>query len=361
VNSSSQQAVLVLGMHRSGTSALTAGLEALGFSLGQSARKAADGNEKGFFENWDVVSLNNRLLRMMGGGWDAPPSKNWSEVNPDEVATLATLAAEAADVLRRHYADAPRWALKDPRLCLTLPFWRAVIASADLGKLHCVHVIRSPLDVALSQRQRHRDNPGFHIMGEDCRYTLLLWYVYHQRAVLGLSEENSCFVRHADMVENPASCLRQLATLLGVSAGEQASTWFAEEFVEQRLHHQRTSVPDLREDFPSFGFVQDFHEALHSVETDRLFDGPTLRARLHPQLVRAGMEDDAVIEDLIGVVFEAGAVAAGQRQKRVSEQRARAHALREMTEARDRLASELQAIQHSWVGKLARLMRGAGR
>ena len=57
---------MVLGMHRSGTSAITKGLEVLGVNLGDNLLPPKDDNPKGFFEDRDLVNLNERVLEKIG-------------------------------------------------------------------------------------------------------------------------------------------------------------------------------------------------------------------------------------------------------------------------------------------------------
>ena len=59
--------IAVLGMHRSGTSAVARGLKALGVELGEHLMPpAANNNDKGFFEDVDVNALNNEILKLIG-------------------------------------------------------------------------------------------------------------------------------------------------------------------------------------------------------------------------------------------------------------------------------------------------------
>jgi hypothetical protein len=357
VSSVAQQGVLVLGMHRSGTSTITAGLEALGFALGQSKRRSAQGNEKGFFENWEVVSINNRLLRAMGGSWDAPPPQDQPATDP---AAVASLAKQAVEVLRKHYGDAPRWALKDPRLCLTLPFWRSAIESAGLGQVRIVHIVRSPLEVALSQQRRHQHNPDFHILGGDIRYTLLLWYEYYRRAIADLAQEQSLLVRHAEMMEKPGICLQNLATLLEVPAQADVIQWFEHEFVEPELHRQRRDHSELTLRFPDFGFVQALFERLLLLDPRQRFSAQELRARVLAAAASAASSDARCVEALMRVAFEAGVVAGHQRLRMIAERKENARILQEVTDSEKRLAGELQAIKRSRAWKLVQFVRRLG-
>lgn len=115
--------VVVLGMHRSGTSAVTGALSRLGMSLGGRLVPAAPDNPLGYFENADAVEINETLLLELGRGWD--------DLRPLPEGWRASAAADAARQriatwLRHEVPGAETVVLKDPRLCLSFPLWREV-------------------------------------------------------------------------------------------------------------------------------------------------------------------------------------------------------------------------------------------
>jgi hypothetical protein len=134
-------------MHRSGTSMVTNLLRLCGLQLGPEGDMAppAPDNPEGFWENVNFKELNDDILRLLGGTFDAPPGlpRGWHER-----AALDPLREKAAAMLRALVAAEPSgW--KDPRNSLTLPFW-----SSLLTRLKVIVCVRHPLDVALSERRR---------------------------------------------------------------------------------------------------------------------------------------------------------------------------------------------------------------
>lgn len=69
---SHQEILLICGMHRSGTSLVTKCFEIFGYGLGDTLMEPNEDNPKGFFEDLDVVQINDELLRANGSYWDAP-------------------------------------------------------------------------------------------------------------------------------------------------------------------------------------------------------------------------------------------------------------------------------------------------
>ena len=113
--------VLVLGMHRSGTSTLARGLRVLGVALGKNLLPAHPCNPKGFFEDAGLYAFNKALLAQLGLTWRSPEA-------PD-TAALRRLAAgppgvTALGLLREKSAGQAILGLKDPRMSRLLPFCR---------------------------------------------------------------------------------------------------------------------------------------------------------------------------------------------------------------------------------------------
>jgi len=145
------RAVLILGMHRSGTSAVTRCLNLMGVDLGNELLPAVEGNNtKGFWESAEVVAVHESLLAALGRSWcDARPlPKTWLASKAAQEA-----AVRIADLIQAGFGNSTLWAVKDPRLCRFVPLWRKVLA--DLG-IHAsaLLVVRHPAEVAGSLKRR---------------------------------------------------------------------------------------------------------------------------------------------------------------------------------------------------------------
>jgi hypothetical protein len=141
-SSTGHRAVIVLGMHRSGTSCLTGSLQARGLYLGD-VQQANPHNRKGNRESLRIMHLNDAVLAHSQGAWDRPP---------DAVAWTDEHAAERDAIIAEFEQAAPAaWGFKDPRTVLTLPFWREGLPQARL-----VGSFRHPADVARSLHARSR-------------------------------------------------------------------------------------------------------------------------------------------------------------------------------------------------------------
>lgn len=143
-------ALLISGMHRSGTSTIAGVISRLGASLPRNLMPAHPDNPKGYFESLPIVSLNDRILAECGSTWwdwrfiDT----DWS-INPK----AARLSAEARETVAAEFGDSDFIVLKDPRIPKLLPFWHEVLESAGYRVLNIVPV-RHPNEVGASIQRR---------------------------------------------------------------------------------------------------------------------------------------------------------------------------------------------------------------
>jgi hypothetical protein len=134
--------VLVLGVHRSGTSAAARAINLLGVPLCRSDDLfGGDGNNvSGYWESRTLMHFNNELLSALQANWRCPPV----EIRMGSGHGRRE-ASEARRLLHRSHPT-PQWAWKDPRNCALLPFWRKALDVPVVA----VTVLRHPDEVATS-------------------------------------------------------------------------------------------------------------------------------------------------------------------------------------------------------------------
>ncbi|MEO5718001.1 MAG: glycosyltransferase [Chthoniobacterales bacterium] len=145
-----KQVVLVLGMHRSGTSALARALHLLGLGLPENLLPPAPDNPGGYFESKDLTRLNEEILVAAGTSWHDPspiPAKWFGS------AEALAFRERAAAFVEKALAASPMVVLKDPRLCRLLPFWRACLTDLEIS-FGSVLILRDPREVARSLQLR---------------------------------------------------------------------------------------------------------------------------------------------------------------------------------------------------------------
>jgi hypothetical protein len=141
--------VVVLGMHRSGTSAVTGVIDSLGLPACPPGDRfpSQRWNARGNYEAARVTVFDEQLLNLMDGTWWAPPPLRPGWASRSEVAALRP---HARDLFAAAH-PAGRWVWKDPRACLLMPFWDSVVG-ADTPR---IVVLRNPLESAASLLSRN--------------------------------------------------------------------------------------------------------------------------------------------------------------------------------------------------------------
>lgn len=145
-----RSAILVLGMHRAGTSALARVLSLRGAILPAHVLPPNQGNVDGYWEPRGVVELNDRILDACDTAWDDPFASQWLS---QERSVVDEFRDEAVATLDREYGDARLIVLKDPRCTLLREFWRDALSARGFEP-RMVAIMRPCPDVAASLVRR---------------------------------------------------------------------------------------------------------------------------------------------------------------------------------------------------------------
>lgn len=254
-----KRAIVVLGMHRSGTSALVRGIAALGVELGSRLMPAEpEQNAKGFFEDVDFVDLNDRLLHALGRSWHS-----LEPIAPGEwqLPALQPLAEEAAALLARRLDAHPLWGMKDPRLARLLPFWRPLFEKAGIA-VACVIALRNPLSVARSLAVRN----GFR-----AEKSYLLWLGHMLAAVRDSAGCPRVVVDYDDLLNRPLPAMERIAAAIGLpmdAVVQRAVADYAESFLSTELRHSAFEPEALRADPRAGELVVRAHDLLRRLARD---------------------------------------------------------------------------------------------
>lgn len=225
--------IFVLGMHRSGTSALARVLNLMGVYFGgeRVSTGRSDENTKGFWERRDVRDLNDDLLFSSGCDWDCIADFDLDAL-PAE--TKSTFVDVAADIVLNLDAHRP-WFVKEPRLCLLFPIWRQALENP-----FCIHVLRNPLEVAHSLRTRN---------GIPVRTGLALWELYNHHALNASAGLRRVFVSYEDLMRTPSVVVERLHSVLEEQGGYGLRVPSSDElnqFLDDALYRHRKTERSLR-------------------------------------------------------------------------------------------------------------------
>ena len=229
--------IVVLGMHRSGTSAVTRGLQALGISLGNNLLPPVKGdNDKGYWEDSDINCLNIDMLNHIGHDWASLESP--TEEDFQTLRTAGFLRRSRKLLEQKLHENGGIFAFKDPRTIRLLELWQEVFQRSDIQPRY-VLAVRNPLSVVRSlERSR----------GMDCRIGYLLWLVYVMESVSKTNRFNRVVVDYDRLISDTDKSIRDIGNAFHLTVDEQQLAIFASDFVESRLRHSFFNRHELSSD-----------------------------------------------------------------------------------------------------------------
>ncbi|MCX6278605.1 MAG: hypothetical protein NT004_10955 [Bacteroidetes bacterium] len=227
-----RKALVIVGMHRSGTSTTSGIFSILGFNLGTSVNPPLEDNPKGFFENIPLILLNNRLLESLGSSWHETflIRKEWWLGNP-----LINFRNELVSIIEQQFFESDHLLIKDPRLSILLPFYLDVFKMLNIQPYFII-CVRNPAEVAASLKRRN------HFPTEK---SFLLWMDYMLKAEFHTRNYLRSFIVFNELIQDPFSLLRDVSH--GFHIDIQMSPILKTqilEFVEKDLkHHNFSGLP----------------------------------------------------------------------------------------------------------------------
>lgn len=228
-----KEAILILGMHRSGTSMLSGMIHQAGYALGKDLMGADESNPKGHYENLAVYSLNERMLEESGSAWDDLSAK----VVGLSSQLVAGYVDDAVKVIEDQFGGAEKILIKDPRNCLLFPVWSEALRR--LGILQkVIFTYRNPLEVAYSLQARNHFSVA---KGLQLWCNHLLYGEYLSRGC------GRAFVAYEDGLQDPQGELKKIDEQLGLGELPQIS----EEEADRSLRHQTVTYKELDRNLPA--------------------------------------------------------------------------------------------------------------
>ncbi|MEO8848706.1 MAG: glycosyltransferase [Casimicrobiaceae bacterium] len=227
-----RRAIVVLGVYRSGTSALTRALNLCGALLPEAVHSPQMGlNPTGFWETEDVTDLDSRLIEQLGGKWNRVDFKL-----PDEGPVIDEFRDDVHAILREVYHDAPLILIKDPRICALGPAWHRALTDYGYRPGYVVSV-RHPLEVAKSLRAGG---------GGTLQAGLALWraFMCHVQDFVATVDAPVLHMNYEMLLQDWRAVItrvgRRLDVPLDVARGAEV-----DRFLDGTLHNQRGSDEEL--------------------------------------------------------------------------------------------------------------------
>jgi hypothetical protein len=252
------RAIAVIGMHRSGTSAVARGLQALGVYLGNDFLDAQPENPTGYWEDRGIVELNERVLKTVGLRWDhdAPIERRrlggWG---------MWGLRREAMRHVHRNFTGQALWGFKDPRTIRVLPFWLRVLHDCDVSDDYLL-VIRHPSSVAASLYARQQ---------MEMETAQRLWLAYMVPFLRELAGKQLVVVDYDLLMLDPSGQLDRIRQKLALPAtGTQAEVdRFASDFLDLKLRHSFFSPEQIEASTDAGRLTRDAMMLLYELASDK--------------------------------------------------------------------------------------------
>jgi hypothetical protein len=231
------RAAFVAGAGRSGTSALTRGLQALGVDLGDRLKRPTRKNPTGFFEDVDLLRIAKRARTELG-----LRAESVALVDPEafDSPAIAALQDEAAELIRRRFGHAAIWGFKYAQTLRLFPFWEGIFERLGLD-VRFVVAVRNPLSVARSRAQLDE------LRGIQAK-TDLEWLVNVVPFFRSMARHPFAVVDYDLLMDAPVAQLERVARLLDIPIDEplhEACEEYAAGFLRPGLRHTRFDADDL--------------------------------------------------------------------------------------------------------------------
>lgn len=194
----SRYAVIVLGMHRSGTSALSGLLMQLGGDGPAAPLGKSSNNPLGHFEAKALFLLQDELLQSAGTSWDdyRPFPEGWL-TSPK----ANDFQDQLKNLIKAEFGNSSFFVVKDPRICRLVPIWLKVLAEMKIQPIF-VHTHRNPTEVAKSLHKRN---------GFDLEYGHVLWLRYILDAEASTRDQMRSFTSYDRILNGWPSEIEKIA------------------------------------------------------------------------------------------------------------------------------------------------------
>lgn len=226
---------LVLGAHRSGTSAISGTLAKLGATPPKTLMEGLTDNPKGHWESVVLMQFHDELLASAGSRWD-----DWRPFNPGwyNSPLAAQFKKRARALLAAEFGDSPSFVLKDPRICRFAPFWLDVFEQEGITP-RLIIPVRNPLEVAQSLKTRD---------GSSLNKGLLLWLRHTLDAEATTRDMPRAFVEWDAFLKDWRPEADRIATELDVHWPRLSDFAAAEvdEFLSAELKRERVAPESAR-------------------------------------------------------------------------------------------------------------------
>ncbi|MFZ4414006.1 MAG: glycoside hydrolase family 99-like domain-containing protein, partial [Bacteroidales bacterium] len=248
--SNRKKLIVILGMHRSGTSAITRGLQVMGVQLGDRLMPAVKNeNDKGFWEDIDIYALNNEILECINREWHSLSLITQNEI---ELINQKDYFNSAVKLLKQKTDDFAVFGLKNPSLTVLLPFWKKVFEFLNFDVSYIL-AIRNPLSVVKSLEKRN---------GFELEKSYFLWITHVINGLSGTNSDNRIVVDYDNLMQNPENEIKRIADVFSLEINSNELEFYKTEFLENNLRHTTFTSDDLINNNKTSKLLKDVYSTL---------------------------------------------------------------------------------------------------
>ncbi|NWK94270.1 hypothetical protein DM806_00865 [Sphingobium lactosutens] len=280
-------AVLVVAMHRSGTSALSRTLNLLGCDTSPNQMPADEYNASGYWESRPIYELNEKILSSGGAGW-----ADWMEFNPNwfRSSAMDRYRERAEACIEAEFGKSNLFVIKDPRLSLLMPFWRTVFEGQGIEPV-VIHTLRNPVEVGRSLERRNK-----FLMSKG----ILLWLRYTLEGERGTRGLRRFFTTYDDLMDDYVGFIERSQENLGLFWPRNSDKLRRElsTFLADGLRHHKEAGKSLR----SLSYAAKWVETTYDVLKDFAANGENDAGRavldaVHAEFTAAGHALGSIVKE----------------------------------------------------------------
>jgi len=256
MNSEKKKIFVILGMHRSGTSATSRAMKVFDINLGDNLMPPVSGiNDKGFWEDEDIYKLNEEMLSKVESDWC-----HVREVSDSDFLHLRDKGyfVKAVELIRTKLCNADTFAFKDPRMGKMLPFWIDVFEHCQFDVRYVI-TLRHPLSVVKSLSKRDK------FVNE---HSYFLWLTHVLLILIYTKNTHRVLVDYDNLISNPDHEINRIAKALNLTVNPDELNDYRVNFLDQHLRHTSFSLQDLVIDKTCPSIVLDVYQTLNAIAND---------------------------------------------------------------------------------------------
>ena len=227
----------VLGMHRSGTSALSGVLNIMGLDFGTNLMQGDSNNPKGYYENNFVYGLNENILKEAQSSWD---DYNF-DINKISTEKKEFYINNIIELVNDEFKYSEKFVVKDPRICILFPLWEEACLRQEI-EIKVILPYRNPIEVAQSLKNRNNFSH---------EKSLLIWSKHFFNAEYLSRKYSRIFVFFEDLIKEQATTAKIISDFTNFEIKEITKNEIVQ-FLDKNIKHNNISLKNFSKEVPSF-------------------------------------------------------------------------------------------------------------